>query len=73
MYLVQWERLGVYRFLLAYGAGLMQFRYKDSPLEKMAYFLQLDCNHSGGQVPAKGTVPATLVLHKFTKYRRKIL
>ncbi len=37
---VPWERLGVDDFLLAYGAGLMQFGYRNSPLEKMAYFLQ---------------------------------
>jgi len=42
VHVVQWERLGVDRFLLAYGAGLMQFGYRDSPLEKKAYSLQLD-------------------------------
>jgi len=40
VHIVQWERLGVDDFLLAYGAGLMQFGYRNSPLEKMAYFLQ---------------------------------
>ena len=40
VHVVQWERLGVDNFLLAYGAGLMQFGYRDSPLEKMAYSLQ---------------------------------
>jgi hypothetical protein len=40
VHVVQWERLGVDNFLLAYGAGLMQFGYQDSPLEKMAYSLQ---------------------------------
>ena len=40
IHVVQWERLGVDNFLLAYGAGLMQFGYRDSPLEKMAYSLQ---------------------------------
>lgn len=40
VHVIQWERLGVDDFLLAYGAGLMQFGYRDSPLEKMAYFLQ---------------------------------
>jgi len=40
VHVVQWERLGVNDFLLAYGAGLMQFGYRDSPLEKMAYSLQ---------------------------------
>ena len=40
VHVIQWERLGVDYFLLAYGAGLMQFGYRDSPLEKMAYSLQ---------------------------------
>ena len=40
IHIVQWARLGVDNFLLAYGAGLMQFGYTDSPLEKMAYSLQ---------------------------------
>ena len=40
VHVVQWERLGVDNFLLAYGVGLIQFGYKDSPLEKMAYSLQ---------------------------------
>jgi len=40
VHVVQWGRLGVDNFLLAYGAGLMQFGYRDSPLEQMAYFLQ---------------------------------
>lgn len=40
VHVVQWERLGVDNFLLAYGIGLMQFGYRDSPLEKMAYDLQ---------------------------------
>jgi len=42
VHVAQRERLGVDRFLLACGAVLMQFGYKDSPLEKMAYSLQLD-------------------------------
>ncbi|MEI6260676.1 MAG: hypothetical protein WCR46_12315 [Deltaproteobacteria bacterium] len=40
VHVVQWERLGVDNFLLAYVAGLMQFGYQDSPLEQMAYSLQ---------------------------------
>jgi hypothetical protein len=40
VHIVQWDRLGVDDFLLAYGAGLMQFGYEDSPFEKMAYSLQ---------------------------------
>jgi hypothetical protein len=42
VHIVQWERLGVENFLLAYGLGLMQFGYQDSPLEQMAYSLQED-------------------------------
>ena len=40
VHVVQWDRLGVDHFLLAYGVGLMQFGYKNSPLEAMAYALQ---------------------------------
>ena len=40
VHVVQWERLGIEKFLLAYGYGLMRFGYQDSPLEKMAYSLQ---------------------------------
>ncbi len=40
VHIIQWERLGVDNFLLAYAAGLMQFGYRDSPIEKMAYSLQ---------------------------------
>jgi hypothetical protein len=40
VHVVQWSRLGVDRFLLAYAAGLLQFGYEQSPLEKMAYMLQ---------------------------------
>jgi len=42
VHVVQWERLGVDNFLLAYVAGLMQFGYQDSPLEQMAYSMQED-------------------------------
>jgi hypothetical protein len=42
VHVVQWERLGVDNFLLAYVAGLMQCGYQDSPLEQMAYSLQED-------------------------------
>jgi hypothetical protein len=37
---VQWARLGVDRFLLAYGFGLLKYGYEQSPLEKMAYGLE---------------------------------
>jgi hypothetical protein len=49
VHVVQWERLGVDNFLLAYGVGLMQSSdlcrtleeaYRNSPLEQIAYTLQ---------------------------------
>jgi hypothetical protein len=42
VHVVQWARLGVERFLLAYGIGLAQFGYERSPLEQMAYDLQFE-------------------------------
>ncbi len=40
IHVAQWERLGVDRFLLAYGVGLVRHGYEQSPLERMAYRLQ---------------------------------
>lgn len=40
VHVVQWARLGVDNFLLAYGFGLNHFGYESSPLEQMAYTLQ---------------------------------
>jgi hypothetical protein len=40
VHVVQWARLGVDNFLLAYGLGLIQYGYEQSPLEQMAYSLQ---------------------------------
>lgn len=40
IHVVQWEKLGVDNFLLAYGIGLVQFGYEHSPLEQMAYNMQ---------------------------------
>ena len=37
VHVVQWARLGVDNFLLAYGLGLLSFGYAQSPLEQMAY------------------------------------
>jgi hypothetical protein len=45
--------LGVDRFLLSYGLGLLQFGYEQSPLEQMAYSLQ--------QLFERGSVPNNLV------------
>jgi hypothetical protein len=53
VHVVQWERLGVNDFLLAYGVGLMQFGYRDSPLEQMAYSLTEDFK--------KGTLPSNVI------------
>ena len=38
--MAQWTRLGVDNFLLAYGLGLAECGYRQSPLEEMAYSLQ---------------------------------
>jgi hypothetical protein len=40
VHIVQWRALGVDRFLLTYGAGVMQHGYAHSPLEAIAYDLQ---------------------------------
>lgn len=53
VHVVQWSRLGVDNFLLAYGLGLLQFGYEESPLEQMAYSLQ--------QLFERGAVPNDLV------------
>ena len=42
VHVVQWARLGLDNFLLAYGFGLLQFGYERSPLEQIAYRLQAD-------------------------------
>jgi hypothetical protein len=52
VHVVQWERLGVDRFLLAYGIGLVQFGYRESPLEAMAYDIQSE--FARGKLSAKG-------------------
>ena len=49
VHVVQWARLGVDSFLLAYGFGLVRFGYDNSPLEQMAYALQQ--NFERGAVP----------------------
>lgn len=53
VHVVQWTRLGVDRFLLAYGFGLLQYRYEESPLEKMAYTLE--------EQFARGRLPKDLI------------
>jgi hypothetical protein len=40
VHVLQWDRLGVDNFLIAYGTGLIQLGYRNSPLERMAYSLQ---------------------------------
>jgi hypothetical protein len=53
VHVVQWSRLGVDKFLLSYGLGLLQFGYEQSPAEQMAYSLQ--------QLFERGSVPNDLV------------
>ncbi|GEM_PF-3135545 len=53
VHVVQWSRLGVERFLLAYGFGLIRFGYYHGPLEEMAYALERDFE--------RGAVPQELV------------
>jgi len=40
VHVVQWSRLGIAKFLFAYGLGLLAYGYAQSPLERMAYDLQ---------------------------------
>jgi hypothetical protein len=40
VHVIQWAKLDIDKFLLAYGFGLFRFGYEQSPLEQMAYFLQ---------------------------------
>lgn len=42
IHVIQWGELGMDRFLLTYGLGLIQFGYKHCPLEEMAYLAQRD-------------------------------
>jgi len=49
VHVVQWARLGVDSFVLAYGFGLVRFEYENSPLEQMAYALQQ--NFEEGTLP----------------------
>jgi len=53
VHVVQWERLGVENFLRAYGAGLIQYHYRESPLEKQAYDLEAAFE--------QGTLPENIV------------
>ncbi|MBW1897754.1 MAG: hypothetical protein JRI61_01695 [Deltaproteobacteria bacterium] len=53
IHVVQWKRLGADNFLLAYGVGIIQFGYEQSPLEQIAYSLQKDFD--------TGTVPDGIV------------
>lgn len=54
VHVVQWSRLGVDNFLLAYGFGLFSSGYDQSPLEQMAYTLQR--NFELGSVFPQGLV-----------------
>jgi hypothetical protein len=42
VHVVQWQRLGMDRFLLAYAAGLITYGYRQNPLESMAYKFQAE-------------------------------
>ena len=55
VHIVQWARLGVDNFLLAYGLGFILGGYEQSPLEQMAYTLQRSFEN--------GTLPQHLVRH----------
>jgi hypothetical protein len=49
VHVIQWDRLGVENFLLAYGVGLMQSGYEKSPLERIAYLME--ASFERGAVP----------------------
>jgi hypothetical protein len=40
IHIIQWDSLGVDNFLRAYGVGLLEYGYQNSPLEQMAYLFQ---------------------------------
>jgi len=56
VHVLQWDRLGVDNFLVAYGTGLIQFGYRNSPLERMAYSLQDKFNRKALPDDVVGTV-----------------
>ncbi len=41
IHVVQWQSLGPERFLKTYAEGLERFGYRNSPLEKMAYEVEV--------------------------------
>ncbi len=40
VHVVQWEKLGAYRFMIAYCEGFYNYRYQGNPLERISYDLQ---------------------------------
>src|SRR6056297_723511 len=42
VHIIQWDELGAADFILTYGAGLLQFGYRQCPLEAIAYGYQCD-------------------------------
>ena len=42
VHVIQWNHLGIDKFLLMYGLGLLKYGYDNSPLETLAYKLQED-------------------------------
>lgn len=53
IHVIQWGKLGLDKFLLSYGIGLIQHGYENSPLEAMAYRLQAEFD--------RGTTPPRLI------------
>lgn len=48
IHVIQWQYLGMEKFLLCYGYGLLSEGYRNSPLEKMAY--DLEDRFSAGEI-----------------------
>ena len=55
IHLVQWKYLGLEKFLLCYAHGLLNFGYRNSPIENMAYNHQ-DKFEAGDQYNAEKEV-----------------
>jgi len=41
VHVVQWEKLGAYRFMIAYCEGFYNYGYRGNPLEEIAYDLKM--------------------------------
>jgi hypothetical protein len=51
IHVLQWQTLGVKRFLLAYALGILEFGYQESPLEAIAYQLQAEYERGAAMPP----------------------